>query len=136
MRHGKGPDFYIANLEHIVAVETVYVRQDRETLRDHCQRAESEPYGCSEPRRERRNAADVIGMLVRDDDRGNGLGRDTDPCEPRDRVPDAEAAVDQHPRRADLDQQAIAFAAAAQRRETHAVSARRRRSARGRDHLS
>src|SRR5438552_12312608 len=136
VRHGKGPDFYIANLEHIVAVETVYVRQDRETLRDHCQRAESEPYGCSEPRRERRDAADMIGMLVRDDDRGNGLGRDADPREPRDRVPDAEPAIDQHPRRADLDQQAIAFAAAAQRRETHAASARRGRSARGRGHLS
>src|SRR2546425_4315220 len=136
VRYGKRPDFDIADLEYVVAVETIHVRQGSEALRDRFQRAESEPYRCSEPRRKRRDPADVIGMLVRDDDRGNGLGRDTDPRESRDRVPEPEAAVDQQPRRADLDQPAIAFAAAPQRRETHAALARCGRSARERGHLS
>src|SRR6266446_10282235 len=94
VRYGKGPDFDIPNLEHVVAVETVHARQGREALRDRFQRAESEPHRCSEPRRKRRHAADVVRMLMRDDDRGNALGRDADPRETCDRVPDAEAAVD------------------------------------------
>ena len=46
-------------------------------------------------------------------------GVDTEPGKARDGVANAETAVDEHARAAALDQQAVAFAAAAETGETH-----------------
>src|SRR5207237_5913115 len=65
------------------------------------------------------NAADVIVVLVRDDDGGKRLGLDADPREPRGRIANAETAVDQNASGTSFDNEPVAFAAAADRREAH-----------------
>ncbi len=65
-------------------------------------------------RGERGDAAHVILVLVRHDDRGQVAREQAVTREARRGVADAEAAIDQDPGRAGLDDEAVAFAAAAQ----------------------
>ena len=66
---------------------------------------------------ETRDAADVIVMLVSDDDGGQALGLDAKPREAADRIVESEAAVEHDPRAAVFDDERVAAAAAAEGRE-------------------
>jgi hypothetical protein len=68
--------------------------------------------GCHAWRR-RRNAADVVGVLVGDEYRVERRRREAQAAEALLRVANAEPAIDQDPRAPRLDDEAIAFAAAA-----------------------
>ena len=119
MRHGERTYFEIADREAIVAVESVDALHVRKTLAGDFERPKRQPDGNFIARRERRNAADVIVVFVRDDDSGEGFWCDADACEARGRVTNAKTAVDQNARRAGFDNEPVAFAAAADRREAH-----------------
>src|SRR6185312_2284862 len=105
----------------------------RKALADHFERAEREPYGNAIARRERRDAADVVRMLVRDEDGRERRRFDPEAKQARGRIANAETAIDQDARVADFDDETVAFAAASERGEAH-VSARRARSARDAEH--
>jgi hypothetical protein len=66
-----------------------------------------------------RNAADMIRVLVSDENRGQVAGHEAAPREPRCGIADGETAVDQDPGRAGFDDEAVAFAAATQGGEAH-----------------
>ncbi len=119
VRNGYRLDLQRVDREPVVAVEAVDVRHALEALRDRGQRAERGPDRNAVPRRERRNTADMIGVLVRDEDRGERRRLEPEPGEASRRAPNAEAAVDQDARAARLDDEAVAFAAAAQGGEAH-----------------
>ena len=120
MRDGHRRDLERVDREPFVAVEAVHVRHALESRRHRGQRAERRPDRNAVARGERRHAADVVGVLVRDEDRGQRRRREPEPPEARRGVADAEAAIDQHARAARLDDEAVALAAAAQGREAHA----------------
>ena len=60
------------------------------------------------------DAADVIVMLVSDDDRGQALGLNAKPREAADRIVESEAAVEHDPRATVFDDERVAAAAAAE----------------------
>ena len=62
----------------------------------------------------------MIRVLVGDEDCVEVVGDEADPREPRRRVLYAKAAVDEHARAAGFDDEPVALAAAAERREAHA----------------
>ena len=120
VRDGDRLDRERVDREPVVAVEAVHVRHALEPLGHRGQRAERGPDRNAVPGGERRNATDVVGVLVRDENRGERRGLEAEPGEPLRRVADAEAAIDQDARAARLDDEAVAFAAAAQGGEAHA----------------
>ena len=119
VRNGKGAHFDRVDCKMVMAVEPEHARQRGKTLGDGGQRAERQPDRRLVPCRECRHAADMIAVLVGDDDRGDAFRFNAQAGKARDRVADAEAAVDQHAGAAAFDQQAVALAAAAETRETH-----------------
>ena len=100
----------IADREPIVAVEPVDLVHVCKALADDLKRAERQPHRNLVAGAERRNAADVIVVLMRHENRGQRFGLDAEPLETRSRVLDTEAAVDQHTRRAGFDDEPVAFA--------------------------
>src|SRR6185437_1831080 len=109
----------ITDHQRIVAVEAVDARKALEAARHRRQRAECQPHADVVARGKCRYAADVIGMLVRDEDRADRTWLDADPREARRAVAHTESAVDHHARSARLDDEAIALAARADGREAH-----------------
>ncbi len=85
---GKGRTSRSPTMNAVMAVEAVHARHIGEALADGRQRAEGEPHRNVVARGECRNAADVVGMLVGDDDCVEGIGRDADaaPGAPRCRA--------------------------------------------------
>src|SRR5579862_3666670 len=135
VRHRKWPHLHHADRKHVMAVEAEHPRQPGNALARHRQRPERAPYRDAEAACERSDAADVIGVLVRDDDRADRIGRHAEAPKAHDRVAHPEPAVDQDARITDFDDERVAFAAAAQGGEAHARRTRRylswsRRSAR------
>ncbi len=70
-------------------------------------------------RGERRYAADVVRMFVGDDDGIERIGFDADAGQARGGIAHAEPAVDHDARGAGFDNESVALAAAADRREAH-----------------
>ncbi len=117
VRNGDGPDFERADREGVVAVEAIDVRHPLETLGHLAERPECRPYRGCVARGKRRHPADVVRMLMGDEDRSQIVGGQAAPGEPLFGIANAETAVDQDPGRAGLDDEAIACAAAAERSE-------------------
>jgi hypothetical protein len=122
VRHRERTHLERAHREAVVAVEAVDAVHAGEALADDGHRAEGQPHGDAVLRRERGDAADVVGVLVRDDDRVDVARREAEAAEARRGVAHAEAAVDHDARGARLDDEPVAFAAAPQRREAHQPS--------------
>ncbi len=120
VRNGYRLDFQRADRESVMAVETVDAGHALEPFRYRGQRAERRPHRNAMPCGERRDAADMIGVLVRDENRGERRGRESEPGEASRRAANAEPAIDQDARAARFDDEAVAFAAAAQGGEAHA----------------
>src|SRR6185437_8459263 len=119
VRHRKRAHLERADREYFVAVETEAAHGTDEALAGRVDRAERRPYGNPVSCRERRDPANVVAMLVRDEDRCDRRGIDSKARETNARVAHAEAAVDQDRGAARLDDEAVALAAAAQRSEAH-----------------
>jgi hypothetical protein len=96
-----------------MAVEAVDLRHALEPHRHRGKRAERRPDGNAVARRESGHPADVIGVLVGDEDRRQRRRFEPEAREADRRAADAEPAIDQDPRAAGLDDEAVAFAAAA-----------------------
>jgi hypothetical protein len=109
-----GLDLERADGEALVAVEAVDALHALEALADDSERSERRPDGNAVFGRERGNAADVVGVLVGDEYRVERRRRKTQPGEAPLRVANAEPAIDQDPGAPRVDDEAIAFAAAAQ----------------------
>ena len=89
------------------------MRQAGETLRHDESVPNVNHTGIPERAGERRNTADVVAVLMRDDDRRDRLRGDTDPAKARNGVPNAESAIDEKSRPPGFDQKGVALAAAA-----------------------
>ena len=116
---GNGSDLEVADDETIMAVEAVHVGHAGHAFAHRGQRPEGEPHRNAMARREGRNAADVIGVFVRDDNGVEGFGRNADARQARRGVAHAESAVDHDAGGPRFDDEAVALAAAADRREAH-----------------
>ena len=125
VRYRDGMELEGTDDECLIAVDAVDVRQLRAAIVCALERAEREPHRHVEAGGQRGHAADMIAMLVRDDDRIQALGRHPEAREPGDAVAKPEAAIDQHPRHPGLDQETVAFTPAAETREAHLKSALR-----------
>src|SRR5262249_37447008 len=66
-----------------------------------------------------RHAVGMIGVLVRDENRGQVFGQETESQEARGGVAHTKPAIDHHARAVGLDNECIAFAAAAEGCEAH-----------------
>ena len=111
MRHRERMDLERADGEHVMAVETEHMVHLGEVSGDGHQRAECRPHRNAMTGRESGHTADVIGMLVGDENRRQRIGHEAKTRKPHRRVANAKAAVDHDAGAA--ASQAIAFAAAA-----------------------
>ena len=100
--------------ERVVAVEPAHLLDALESVADRLQRPERQPDRNPVARSECRDATRVVGMLVRDQDRPDRLGRETKAREARNRVAHPKAAIDQDAGAVRFDDEAIAFAATAE----------------------
>lgn len=117
--NGKGMDFEIADGERLVAVDEFELRQFAAPGQCRGERAVRDPDGKLVAGGETDDAADVVAVLVGDDDAGEGFRLAAEAGQPEARFARAEAAIEQEPRRTGFDEQGIAAAAAAQRGEAH-----------------
>ena len=114
VRHRDRNDLEHADRESLVAVEPVDVAHPFEAVGDDGERAERRPHRRAVPRGEGGHAADMIRMLMGDEDRRQVARREPEALEARFGIANPEAAVDQHAGAAGLDDEAVALAAAAQ----------------------
>ncbi len=120
MRHRERTNLDGVDRERVMGIETVHLGQAGKALGHRRERTEGEPHGGLIARCKCRDPAHVVVVLVGHDDGVDGFRLHADARKPRDSVANTESAVDQQARRARLDQQTVAFAAAAETGEAHA----------------
>jgi len=117
MRHGVGSHFKVADRNRLAVAAKANVDAKRVVLTRAFEGAVAEPDGDVVAARQLEHAADMIRMLVSDDDTVDLLGPDLQARQPAFGLPHAESAIDHHAglRRSagGSDQQGIALAAAA-----------------------
>jgi RNA polymerase sigma factor (sigma-70 family) len=114
VRHRDRNDLEHADRESLVAVEPVDMAHPFEAVGDDGERAKRRPHRRAVPRGEGRYAADMIRMLMGDEDCRQVAWREPEAFEARFGIAKPEAAVDQYAGAAGLDDEAVALAAAAQ----------------------
>ena len=120
MRHRERSNLDGIDCERVMGIETVHLGQAGKALGHRRERTESQPHGGLITCGKRRDPTHVVVVLVGHDDGVDGFRLHADARKSRNGVADTESAVDQDARSARLDQQTIAFAAAAETGEAHA----------------
>jgi|GEM_PF-6736292 len=119
VRHRIRLDLDITHRKPLVTIENAHGIDLRETFCRRLRTTVGNPHRDIEFSGKARSAADVIVVLVRDQNRVQGISGNAAAGQPRHRIAEGKSAVGKNSRCADFNQQAIAFAAAAQRCEAH-----------------